>query len=531
MALPLGTRAVAAQAHLDKTVYWVQAMAAMHPYFGELAGNDLLIVSLDLAKEVDSQFKFRRMIAEMAEMEVAAIACVGEPCRGAVAEAEARHLPLLVMPLDTHLRDVTSAVQRLIARPSEQAAVRGQNVARALSERASACADHEEFLAYLTRLTGHAALIQDEHGNLIVSPPAEGGVIWPRAEIERWAMQGITAAKADRARGPVFRQVAGDLGWAGWYAPVVVGGRVGTVLCLCDREEALDAFSDMVLVQAAKAWEERLARERAVAVAGANMRQEFVRCLRAQATGEESTLRRLARLLDFDLNCAHWAIDCSVARSSDLSSFDWPRAEQLAMRCAASAGWSVLVVQLGEELFLLGHAAAAPTSSVLRQVAEEIRLSLGGRGEASVVCGVGRPALGLDGLRQSLAQAEEAVRLARKLMWEAGGVLAFGDVAMYRLLAALQDTDALREFYQATIGPIARYDRIHHTDLLPSLEAYLQYHGNISRAAKALHVHRNTMIYRMSRIREVAGLDLDEAETRLSLQLSFRIARLLGFPR
>jgi hypothetical protein len=45
--------------------------------------------------------------------------------------------------------------------------------------------------------------------------------------------------------------------------------------------------------------------------------------------------------------------------------------------------------------------------------------------------------------------------------------------------------------------------------------------------AEALFVHRNTLLYRMERIREISGLDLDNPETRLSIQLALRANRLL----
>ena len=64
-------------------------------------------------------------------------------------------------------------------------------------------------------------------------------------------------------------------------------------------------------------------------------------------------------------------------------------------------------------------------------------------------------------------------------------------------------------------------------ELLRTLEAYFDNNGNLSQAAESLYIHRNTLIYRMERIAEISGLDLDNTETRLAVQLALRIHRMI----
>ena len=65
-------------------------------------------------------------------------------------------------------------------------------------------------------------------------------------------------------------------------------------------------------------------------------------------------------------------------------------------------------------------------------------------------------------------------------------------------------------------------------DLIKTLEAYFNCHGNLSQTAESLIVHRNTLLYRMNRINEIAGIDLNRPETRLALHLALTIRRLLS---
>jgi len=94
----------------------------------------------------------------------------------------------------------------------------------------------------------------------------------------------------------------------------------------------------------------------------------------------------------------------------------------------------------------------------------------------------------------------------------------------------LEHSPELASFCQETIGALVEYDRTQHTNLVETLAAYFAHNGNLSATAEALFVHRNTLLYRMERIREISGLDLDNPETRLSIQLALRAHRLLSTP-
>ena len=63
--------------------------------------------------------------------------------------------------------------------------------------------------------------------------------------------------------------------------------------------------------------------------------------------------------------------------------------------------------------------------------------------------------------------------------------------------------------------------------LVETLEAYLREGGAGSAAAKALHIHRTTLYYRLDRVREITGLDLDDGDVRMALQLGLGAHRLL----
>ena len=106
--------------------------------------------------------------------------------------------------------------------------------------------------------------------------------------------------------------------------------------------------------------------------------------------------------------------------------------------------------------------------------------------------------------------------------------LYIGDLGVYQLILSLSDRDKLSDFCEDTLGPLMDYDMRQNADLIKTLEAFFNCHGNLSQTAESLIVHRNTLLYRMNRINEIAAIDLNRPETRLALHLALTIRRLLA---
>ena len=88
----------------------------------------------------------------------------------------------------------------------------------------------------------------------------------------------------------------------------------------------------------------------------------------------------------------------------------------------------------------------------------------------------------------------------------------------------LENHPELSAFKDEILGSLLAYDS--KEQLIQTLESYFRHNGNLSQAAESLFVHRNTLIYRMERIAEITGLDLDKTETRLAVQLALHIHRM-----
>lgn len=97
-----------------------------------------------------------------------------------------------------------------------------------------------------------------------------------------------------------------------------------------------------------------------------------------------------------------------------------------------------------------------------------------------------------------------------------------------RLLWELRDRHELRAFVERRLGPLLQHDTERPTKLLPTLETYLECGGRKTDTARILHLERQSLYHRISRIETLLGDSLDDADTRLGTHLAIRARRLLA---
>lgn len=108
--------------------------------------------------------------------------------------------------------------------------------------------------------------------------------------------------------------------------------------------------------------------------------------------------------------------------------------------------------------------------------------------------------------------------------------LAFEETGAYRLLLSTmsENPGELQRFFAETVEPLVAYDDQYETDLLQTLETFLELDGNVARTAQRLFTHRHTIYYRLERVRELTGLDVSSTDGREKLSLGLKAMRVLG---
>ena len=143
---------------------------------------------------------------------------------------------------------------------------------------------------------------------------------------------------------------------------------------------------------------------------------------------------------------------------------------------------------------------------------------------------IGRSRVALDPLDLHRAGNEALLAVNVAEGDEERPLLAFEQTGAYRLLlsAMSEDPAELQRFYAETVEPLVAYDEQYETELVRTVEAFLDNDGNVAGTAQKLFTHRHTIRYRLERVRELSGLDVGSTDGREKLSLGLKAMRVLG---
>jgi hypothetical protein len=194
---------------------------------------------------------------------------------------------------------------------------------------------------------------------------------------------------------------------------------------------------------------------------------------------------------------------------------------------SASPGAAVALAEGGEPAEVVAIVPAADDTALARaadRLERELDASLAG-----LALTVARSRWTADPVDLYRA-GKEALLAANVADAEGRSLLAFEDTGSYRLLlpAMSEDPGELERFYEETVAPLAAYDEQYETDLVTTIEAYLNNDGNVTPTATQLFTHRHTIRYRLERVRELSGHDISSSVGRERLSLGLKAMRVLG---
>ena len=271
-----------------------------------------------------------------------------------------------------------------------------------------------------------------------------------------------------------------------------------------------------------------LERARAPEWASEEAAADFVRALLGRGLTERADILARATELGADLEAGAGVLIVRAAPRSAQTG-DWrARVLTLTQRALRSAASGSLASLSGGDAAEVVAIVAAADDERLRRAAGilegELAEALAG---FHVTIGASRRA----GDPADVYRAGNEARLAVNV-GEAEGrpMLAFEDTGAYRLLlpAMSEDSGELQRFYTETIEPLAAYDEQYETELVATIEAYLENDGNVAATAKQLFTHRHTIRYRLERARDLSGHDVSSTEGREKLGLGLKAMRVLG---
>jgi purine catabolism regulator len=448
-----------------------------------------------------------------------------------VSEAELKGIPILIVTGDVTLREVHQGIAGLLIDRQKQIRERGMQLYRRLTEMSREELGLAAMTEVMSRLTGKIVSVQDKRLDImamtipsamhldatIVRSALIRRDILPRALKNRKA-----AASALQDHWQQLLSI-GDLQMGRLISPIVSGDRARGYVSVVGPPEELDLLDTLTVEYGAAACALEMAKAKAISEAKKELRGNFLEGLLA-GTLPETEINRLAGRLDHD-----------TTRPHAIMTFTWDGQNTPSMRRLESPlGWLVsshnkpaLTHIYGNNHVCVFQAIGDSDDKLIsaielaRHIREHLRAEFPNH---RLLCGLSGPAESLGEWPEVYRQALQAMKVAERLNLDK--TVEFNNLGVYRLLTELVDAPAAQEFCREIIGPLVKYDQRHRSNLVKTMNAYFEHHGNISQTSETLYIHRNTLLYRLDRIQDLTGQHLDNSDERLALQLALKLRQI-----
>ncbi len=519
LAFPLGTVTVAGGDALTRPVRWAIAVNTDSP-LPYLEGDELILL-------IPGKSDATTVMRACAAANVAAVVTLAQLSPMALATAELVHLPVLQLPAGSRVRDLERAVVSLLLDRQGSIERRSTQIYQQLVQLASENVGLEQIIHELAKYINKAVVVQDKRFRIqVAAVPPQYAAGWEEIDELLTERNTLPNSLRDRHRlpkhtSPVARQSIGENGLTRLIAPIV-NQDVGRGF-LSFIGEAFDEVDNLIIEHAAVVCALEMARAKAISEIEKKLRGDFLDSLMIGTVAEAEALIEGDRF-GHDMSVPHMAMVMTWYGDRHPSS---RRLETLVNGLLSGQKISNVLVRLRENELRLFYAtdSSAPVQAA-REFAAEIRSEAHREyPDAKLAIGIGSLAVRVNDWRASYREAAQAADIARRL--KADTPMYIGDLGIYTFLAHPDYRDDLRALRDSTIGNLLNYEERQRADLLLTLEAFFQCHGNHTQTAELLSVHRNTLFYRMNRIAEITGLDLNQPDVRLAVHLALKIHRLL----
>ena len=117
-----------------------------------------------------------------------------------------------------------------------------------------------------------------------------------------------------------------------------------------------------------------------------------------------------------------------------------------------------------------------------------------------------------------------AYQLARSKVTES--MLCYDDLGVYKILADVKEPSIYPAFVQETLGKLIRHDKEHGTEFVHILKVFFENECNMLATSGALFCHKNTLTYKMNKLKDILGYDIMTNENRTRIMIAFYIMQM-----
>lgn len=509
---------------LERRVTWASRMRARLPAFESIQGGELALLTLPQLHRLDETLPHLLKSLHHAGVAAVAVAAASQEALGedAIALANMLRFPLILLPATAHIEEIEREVIYFVVSFRGEIERKAADIAQRLMQFSIQGADMESISEQLAHSTGKWVTVQnaDQRVRLQATPANKQALNLPSILTDEalWK-QSLTRV----------------------VAPILIRHEAVGYLSLIASDGDFDYLERITLGQVVPILALAFARERERSEVESRYSAEaFTDVVQGNYQQHEEMLVR-TRLLGYDLTSPQAIVIFELAPGEPEYASGSPQAQwNRRVREELLRDWSTSWVysearRVSAFLPLNSNTTNNEDENAFMTRLERVQMRIqrsGGnstnsdKGIPLYSVGIGRIAKNLRAIPQAYREAQQALEIGQKLFGE-GKLHSFAQLGIYRLLFHLNGQSELREFYQETLGPLLAADTRGDGVFIETLECFFRCNGNLSETARAMHFHRNSLLYRLSRIEEILGRSLEDSELRLSLQIALKIRHLL----
>lgn len=297
-------------------------------------------------------------------------------------------------------------------------------------------------------------------------------------------------------------------------APIVAGEVVQGYVWVIAGNRPLNQLDFAAIEHAATVAALIMTKERAIRRATERRYGDLLNYLLSEDAELTSTIVTEARELGLVPGRSYGVL---LIRCQDMPPDRRDRVEKGLRRSLEGSGQRALMTRKREDLVaVLTESGATKVKETLAELQQE---------GVPTVAGFGGTYAGLSGLYRSYREAREAGDIHAALASDVP-FIAFRDLGILHWLYHLPEDQQAENIYVDKVRTLAEHDAAHDSDLLSTLEVYLDHGANASAAAKSLYVHRSTLLYRLEKCETLCDVDLSSPFHRLNFQVALKAWRI-----
>lgn len=477
----------------------------------------------------------------LAARSAAALVIAGNATEQLVAEP-ARYLPVVTVDWTITYRDINRLVAELSLARETHVLQFGLAVHRSLAELLYRGAGLDALCHRIKRLSGCSVAILNSQRHVLTFVPAQRGGAHGDEVVD--ALQQHLPDLPDEPiehgspeHGPSVELIEINVKSVTQIAqPIVLGGRHDGWIVLLEPSEPPHphdiAEHRVVVEQAVTIAGTEMLRMRSIEQAQERARGDFVHALLHGRFSAPHELEARAVHYDFPVDQPFGVLVAEgLGQPGAQDSFTALSALARDIpRIAPAQGIVTLATVVGDVLAIVRqvtHTDSRESTDAgeieLAQYARTLEQELQRRANCSVAFAYGRPVANAHCISDSYREARIALGLRQRLSLDS--VCGFHDLRVYATLTEVATSETGRTFARDLLAPLRR-NRTGSGELEGPVLAYLNCGGNVNAAARSVHIHRNTMLYKLDRASRLLRLDLRQAENQFSLWLAYKLDML-----